>query len=41
MTVQLPMHERYQLMQFKKLAMVIQALQCHWHQLHTHYSNVT
>jgi hypothetical protein len=36
----LPMHVRYQLMLFKKLAMVTQVLRCLLPRLHTHYSNV-
>jgi hypothetical protein len=37
----LPMHVRYQLMLFKKLAMVTLAPPCRLHRLHTHYSNAT
>jgi hypothetical protein len=41
MIVLLPMHALYQLMQFKKLVMVTQVLQCLWHLLHTPYSSAT
>jgi hypothetical protein len=39
MIVLLPMHVRYQLMQFKKLVMATQVLRCPLHLSHTRYFN--